>query len=209
MPKRKLPIFSETDFMEPGVRYVDVPGFEGRYLVSDKGEIISKKRINTCKNGIKRIESARKIKPNIKKNGYAYIILKSDSKTETRRLHRVVANAFIPNPNNYEQVNHLDGNKLNNCVANLEWCTQSENLRHAYANNLIKHYTKKVLKCDGETGLVLEEFPSMIDAVKSVYGRNGESARCMISMCCNGRIRKAYGFIWKFKDERQTNNLSK
>ena len=73
-----------------------------------------------------------------KRNGYVYIFLMKDNKSKNFRLHRLVAEAFIPNPENKLQVNHKDGNKLNNNVNNLEWCTHRQNINHAKENNLYK-----------------------------------------------------------------------
>lgn len=84
--------------------------------------------------------SGKIMKLRINKNGYYTISLKPNGKNEkakTRRIHQFVAEAFIPNPNNYSCINHIDGNKLNNKVDNLEWCTPKYNTIHAYKNNLI------------------------------------------------------------------------
>lgn len=86
--------------------------------------------------------SGKIMKLHINKNGYYAISLKPNGKNEkakTRRIHQFVAEAFIPNPNNYPYINHIDGNKLNNRVNNLEWCTPKQNLQHAISNNLIDY----------------------------------------------------------------------
>ena len=75
------------------------------------------------------------------KNGYEYVNLKANGIVKNKRVHRIVAEAFIPNPNNYPDVNHIDGNKLNNCVWNLEWCSKKWNSQHAFNNNLSKQLT--------------------------------------------------------------------
>lgn len=73
----------------------------------------------------------------IGKGGYAYVNLYNEHGRKTKKIHRLVAETFIPNPNNFPMVNHKDGNKLNNRVDNLEWCDGSYNIKHAYENNLI------------------------------------------------------------------------
>lgn len=88
------------------------------YYVTKDGRVISKKR---------NIE----IKPNIKKTGYANAILSVEGKILHKSIHRLVAETYIPNPDGKPCVNHKDGNKLNNCVDNLEWCTYQENMDHA------------------------------------------------------------------------------
>ena len=91
--------------------------------------------INEC--GVIRIVKTKKIKKQrIGKDNYYKINLYKDGKSKTFRVHRLVAELFIPNPNNYPIVNHIDGNKLNNHINNLEWCTYSENTKHAYDRNL-------------------------------------------------------------------------
>ena len=104
----------------------DVKGFEGIYLVSDKGDI---KNVSTGK--------IRKLK--VKKNGYIYVDLYKDGKPYWKRVHILVAEAFIPNPNNYPYVMHKDNNKSNNCVDNLEWGNSSMNTLQAYKDGLIIH----------------------------------------------------------------------
>jgi hypothetical protein len=71
------------------------------------------------------------LKPSLNKRGYLYIWLCKNAKYKGFRIHRIVAKTFIPNPENKPQVNHIDRNVLNNCVDNLEWCTNSENMNHA------------------------------------------------------------------------------
>jgi len=102
----------------------DVVGFEGYYKVSDKGEIYS-------------VKSNKIRKLSYKKNGYVYIDLYKDGKVKYCRVHRIVADAFIPNPNNYPYVMHIDNNKSNNCAENLKWGTASDNTKQAYEDGLL------------------------------------------------------------------------
>jgi hypothetical protein len=95
-----------------------VPGYEGLYEVSDQGRV----------KGLKGF-----VKPKIGRNGYARTELWNKGERRRPSIHRLVAQTFIPNPESKPQVNHLDGNKLNNAVANLEWCTAQENALHAVA----------------------------------------------------------------------------
>lgn len=108
-----------------------IGGFEGLYKVSSFGRILSLPRFGT-KN------EAKILKLHVSKRyGYANVCLCKNNHKVLRRVNRLVAIAFIPNPNNLPEVNHKDGNKLNNNVSNLEWCTNSYNKIHAYKIGLM------------------------------------------------------------------------
>ena len=109
----------------------DIEGYEGKYQVSNYGNVRSLMYHNT--KGIKRISL---LKPATDNRGYFRCALSKNNILKTYKVHRLVAQAFIPNPNNYPQINHIDGNKKNNNAENLEWCTNSVNQIHAYAHNL-------------------------------------------------------------------------
>lgn len=109
----------------------DIKGYEGKYQVSNFGNVRSLMYHNT--KGIKRISL---LKPATDGKGYLRCALSKNNILTTFKVHRLVAQAFIPNPNNYPQINHIDGNKKNNKVDNLEWCTNSINQIHAYSTNL-------------------------------------------------------------------------
>ena len=109
----------------------DIEGYEGKYQVSNCGNVRSLMYHNT--KGIKRISL---LKPATDACGYFRCALSKNNILKTYKVHRLVAQAFIPNPNNYPQINHIDGNKKNNNAGNLEWCTNSMNQVHAYSHNL-------------------------------------------------------------------------
>ena len=103
--------------------WLPVVGFEEYYLISNTGRIFS-------------IRSQRELIVKPKHTGYMDIELNINGKVYYKRIHRLVAEAFIPNPENKPYINHKDGNKLNNNVTNLEWCTNSENMIHAFQMGL-------------------------------------------------------------------------
>ena len=110
----------------------DIKGFEGAYMISNTGKVLSIPRKGT-KHREPKLRSL-----SLTHDGYVKVRLLYNGKDQTRRVHRLVAEAFIPNPLNKETVNHIDGNKENNCVENLEWADRNEQMVHAYNNGLKK-----------------------------------------------------------------------
>lgn len=149
----------------------DIVGYEGMYSVSNKGRVRS-----LCRkiwNGYDFVVHQEQIlKPNILHKGYLQVTLNDSRKRKCMLVHRLVAIAFLPNPNNYDQINHIDGNKQNNNVENLEWCNNSMNQKHAYANGLNKHskYSgrpkRKVLLINKNTDKII--FNSISEAAKYI-----------------------------------------
>ena len=168
-------------------RWKDIDGFEGLYQVSDCGAVKS-----LCK-------TERKLKPRMCK-GYETVCLCKNGVRNYRRINRLVAIAFIPNPENKPEVNHKDGNKRNNTVSNLEWCTASENQRHARStglsplgfNNAVLSKPVDMLSKSGE---LLRTFPSFKEAER----QTGISRR-NIYMVCVGKphYKTAGGYVWKY-----------
>lgn len=108
----------------------DVIGYEGRYKVSNTGKVF--KTIDS------QLSNIGEVRLHINARGYVTASLYKDGKAKNFVVHRLVAQAFIENKDNKDVVNHKDGNKTNNIVTNLEWCTKSENQIHAYETGLIK-----------------------------------------------------------------------
>lgn len=157
-----------------------IKGYEGIYEVSDKG------RVRSLKYGKERILKQRR-----DKDGYIQVDLYKNCDQKTCKVHRLVAQAFIPNPDNLPQVNHKDENKTNNSVQNLEWCDCKYNINYGTHNQRISKPVLQFTK-DGE---FVKEWKSATD-VK----RNLGFAQQYISSCCTGKHKSAYNYIWKFKD---------
>jgi hypothetical protein len=139
-----------------------IAGFDA-YDVSDVGMVTNTR---TC----------RVLKPEIIWDGYERVTLSQDNKLKRFRVHRLVAEAFIPNPDDLPFVNHKDGNKRNNCVSNLEWVNCQQNTIHAFDNNLRKsgedHYEARLtteivikvcelIECGLTRGRILKQFPQV------------------------------------------------
>ena len=172
-------------------KWCDIKGFEGIYQVSNCGRVKSIVRY-------KRI-----MKPALDRGGYLKICLTDfNHKKHTIKIHRLVAENFLENTKNKGQVNHIDGNKLNNRVDNLEWCTQSENMQHAFKNNLIhrgkgkeSHRARAVCQYSLD-GKFIKRWDCIADAERELKLRKNN-----ISTCCRGKRKTAHGFIWKYPEE--------
>lgn len=134
-------------------------GYEGLYAVSDKGQVKSLSRTTTDGKHIK----PKIIQGGMYPNGYRFVSLRKNGKNETKMVHRLVAEAFIPNPENLPVVNHIDGNKENNSVSNLEWCTQRDNLKHAVVMGLVESQCKIRRKVTVKQGEHIILFDTMKD----------------------------------------------
>lgn len=182
-------------------KWKTIIGFED-YQVSNLGRVRSFKNNN--------IYYLNPMLRGHKNQKYKCVRLFNKFNSQVFSIHRLVASAFLDNPNNYPVVNHKDENKLNNCVANLEWCTHQYNMTY---NNL---HIKKGLKLRNRqdiskpvemyslSGEMLKVFPSLRDAGRFIGRPNNISD---ITNCCNGCKRngtpvyKAYGYVWRWKDK--------
>ena len=144
-------------------QFVPILGYEGFYEISPEGIIKSLPRINIYKNGHHRKNKGRIMKPHSNPDGYIYYTLTKEKHSVQIGLHRLLALAFIPNPENKPQVNHKNGIKSDNRLNNLEWVTESENAKHAFCIGLRDmSKTSKPVMCV-ETGVV---YPSCTAAAR-------------------------------------------
>lgn len=179
----------------------DIQGYEGLYQVSNLGRVKSLKRLSNDRGGYRTIEEKIKNTRSCRKD-YQIINLSKNGTFKTYRLHRLVAETFIPNHNNYPQVNHIDGNKQNNCVSNLEWCNNSYNQKHAYFNKLNKRRyaefnpnSKKVNQYDLD-GNFIKTWNSIIEASTKLNIKHSG-----ICSCCIGIYKTSGGYKWKYTDK--------
>lgn len=121
----------------------DIEGYEGFYQVSTHGRIKSLARTITCKNGMLKPFKERILTPHFNTNGYLWVHLQRNSVKEFWFIHRLVARAFVPNPDNKPFVNHKSGRKTDNVADLLEWSTRRENVAHAFSTGLMSHAGEK------------------------------------------------------------------
>lgn len=180
-----------------------IEGYEGRYEVSNLGRVRSIDMIISTGNesyNRSMLYKGRILKGSLSCNGYVYITLSRPGRNILKKyVHRLVAEAFLPNPNNYRIVNHKDENKKNNVVENLEWCTHKYNVnygtgisrsREKLLNN--KKWSKKIAQytLDGE---LVRTYPSLHEMFRVT-----NFPRCNIKRCCEGRGKQRYGYIWRY-----------
>ena len=163
-----------------------ISGYDGLYEVSDMGRVKSLNYNHTHKEKILRPVKGRK--------GYLQVSLYKDGQIKNWKVHRLVAEAFIPNPQCMETINHLDEVKTNNSASNLEWMSIKDNNNYGTHNKRVaESLSKQVKMFDKSTGELLASFPSTMEA-KRVTGINN----CNISQCCNGKRKSAGGYIWRY-----------
>lgn len=169
-----------------------VVGYEGYYEVSNLGRIKSVERTVIMKNGVLRPIHERIMRPSAQKTGYLNITLSKCGELQRHvRVHRLVAEAFIPNPNNLPEVNHKDENKQNNRADNLEWCDRRYNNIYGTAKlRAMITQGKPVLQL--KDGKIINGWPSAGMAAAFTDATQGG-----ISSCCRGEMKTSGGYEWK------------
>lgn len=168
----------------------DIPGYEGRYQVSNLGRV---KSLN-----YKRTGTAQILKP-ANSLGYRVVNLCKHGSGKMFGIHRLVALVFIPNPLKLSVINHKDENRANNVTSNLEWCSKSYNATYGTSPAKIAAARSRPVLQYTKDGKFVREFSSLLEADK-FFGCGGRSVQSSISQCCKGKIKSCRGFVWRFKD---------
>jgi hypothetical protein len=163
-----------------------IAGYEGLYEVSNFGRVRNASKAHCARGGI--------LKPLADATGYCRINVYKGGKMAHKLVHRVVAEAFVENPQSKTEVNHKDGNKANNAATNLEWVTPKENIKHSIYSGLRSN--RKPVDMYTTSGEFLKTFESLAEAAKHTGAKVHN-----ISRCCTGRkgYKTACGYVWKYR----------
>lgn len=196
--------FIESVSLE-GEIWKDVVGYEGMYMVSSFGRLISLGRwiLQFHKHIYK---SPIVMSDTSTQDRYNRVVLKVDGTKKSVDVHRLVAQAFISNPNNYRCIDHIDGDKTNNNVSNLRWCTDKQNqnnliTREKQRKTLISKKSKFAPKSivGIKDGIVILRYDTMCEAKKDGFNQS------MISECCNGKRKHHHGYEWAYSLDYELN----
>ena len=154
-------------------RWTDIKGYEGLYEVSNLGNVRSL-----------RYGKRKVLKTYVQNSGYIYVDLYKNKKKKHHLVHRLVAQAFIPNPKNLPEINHKDEDKFNNCVDNLEYCNHQYNQNYSLSKP-VEQYDK--------SGKFIQAFKSA-SYIEKLLGWKARN----IANCCRGKQFTSYGYIWKY-----------
>lgn len=177
----------------------DIPNYEGKYQVSNLGNVKSFTRWGKGK--------ILKCSTNGNPGPYKHVNLVGAGRNDVKSfyVHRLVAEAFVDNPNGYTEINHIDGDTLNNSPDNLEWCKHIDNMHHAFENGLISHeFERGKLHPNSKAVIQMEKDGTVVKEWESVnqIQRETDYRASSIFCCCNHRkyCKTAYGYRWEYKN---------
>ena len=169
----------------------DIAGYEGLYQVSNFGNVKSLR--------YRRSNVAKLLTPKCNSCGRLWVELANNGITKPMQIHRLVAEAFLPNEHDYPEVNHKDENPKNNIVDNLEWCTRQYNVNYYF-----DRHRDDVIRRKGK----LKQIPIIQRTIDGEFVRHWDNSRQIkkelnvsdwsVSECCRGNKKTAYGFIWHY-----------
>lgn len=165
--------------------WADIKGYEGLYQVSNLGRV---KSLHRYKGNEERI-----LTPISNERGYVFVGLHKGKNTKHQYIHRLVADAFIDNTDNLPQVNHKDEDKTNNCVENLEWCSNEYNERYGTGKQRSGQARSKAVAQYDKDGNLVKVWAGIREATKGVGKKHSH-----ITECCKGKIKSACGFKWEY-----------
>ena len=177
-----------------------ISGYEGFYEVSNLGRIRSLERIVECSDGRKRKIKDRTLKGSSYSGGYSGVTLHKDGCAKFVNIHRIVAEAFVPNPLEKEEVNHKDENPSNNHASNLEWVTHKENLNFGTRTERAR---KAIVEAQGRAVWQLSRDGELVAEYESLSAAGNATGTHVanITKCAKGVYKTAGGYIWKYKNE--------
>jgi hypothetical protein len=174
----------------------DIVGYEGRYQVSNYGRVRSLDFIEQYKKLGKvnyRKKNGTIIKQELTNSGYYVVNLHKNGKLKRNLTHRLVAQMFVPNPLKKLQINHKNGNKLDNHSSNLEWATGSENIRHAQKTGLLKNQ-KPIVQL--KNGIVV----AFYESIEDMHRKTGFTKK-NVRNALNGKRGNSHGYQWVYKKD--------
>lgn len=170
-----------------------IKGYEGYYEVSNLGRVRSVERIVERKDGSIRRYKGKILSPCFP-HGYAHVNLARNGKYKSVKVHRLVAESFIPNPNNYSEINHKNEIKDDNRVSNLEWCSRKYNCNYGNrASKFIQSKSKEIVQLTLE-GDYISKYKSIKEASEVLHNSS-------IGNALRGNYIQAAGYCWVYKDE--------
>lgn len=188
--------------------YKDIPGYEKYYYADTDGNIYSKDRWHNTKSG-DFFRKGTMLKPSKNNKGYLNVVLSINGKYKTEKVHRLIAKTFIPNPNNFPEINHKNEDKTDNSVLNLEWCDRIYNMNYGTINQRLsqnadsKNRVKAIDKIDKTNNTIIQTYNSISSIREDGYDPS------YIVKVCKGLKKEAYDYYWRYNQKNKQDQLLK